>query len=186
MMTPRSRLFFVLRLAEVGAIVGTLLFALYTSECRVPTDVEVAARLQRDLKEDDDAIRRIINDETSAAQQHNVDAAVALYAPDATVRDAAGRSWIGTSEIRERYAALEAFSRLRHVDVVVFLNPGSAHAMAVASTEGEIMRPDAAPERISSTYGEIWTLRKDDGTWLIESFTYNASGAVRLSVPSRD
>jgi ketosteroid isomerase-like protein len=127
--------------------------------------------IERRMRSSEEEIHNLIAAEANAAFEHDVDAAVDLFAPNAVVRDAKGPSWMGEAQIRKRYSELESFDALAHVDIILFMNEGREFASALASTEGQI---EGQGLPIRSVLGEVWVFKRIDGDWKIQSFTYNA------------
>ncbi len=117
-----------------------------------------------------------IRAEAKYSKNHDMEAALALFEPDAVVRDAGARppqTWSGTMEIKERYEKLPTFIKLDHIDLILSLDAGKEFARVRGSTIGEYL--DAGGKRIviSNVNGEEWALRKEKGTWKIVSFSYD-------------
>lgn len=133
----------------------------------VPAVVEKAA--QQDPAQARDAILKAQSSRVDALNKGDVDGAVAVYAPEATVVVPGQSPITDPAAIRANYASLLGDDKLR-----MSITPGriwvSAGAdFAVTTSQIKIMGPEAdATNGIDSTNQAVWQ-RQADGTWKIVS-----------------
>jgi hypothetical protein len=156
----------------IAAIIGALIggsFALYIDQ------------KNHQMSEDELEIRLLILQEANFVLNGDKDKAVNLYASNALVIDAAGgqksleTTWVGTTNIKERYDALPTFVSLYHNAVNVEVTGGQASA--TADTVGAYVSKGETIT-ISSNQGEKWGFDRIDDTWQITSFTYNLPQSI--------
>jgi hypothetical protein len=117
-----------------------------------------------------------IRAEAKYSKNHDPEAALDLFEPDAVVRDAGARPpqiWSGTTAIKERYEELPTFLELDHIDLTLSLDAAKEFARVRGSTIGEYLDTSGKRIVISSVNGEEWALRKEKGSWKIVSFSYD-------------
>ena len=122
---------------------------------------------------DEEAILQLLTAEGEALVAADIDRLMGLWAEDAVVRDARHTPddpsddwvWEGRDAIRQRY-----------VNLVLPGNPQEAGAVDVNLTIEGDRATAISTTRIGSEVspgGDRWTFRRINGTWKIESLTYN-------------
>lgn len=124
-------------------------------------------------KDDEDAIRQLINAEGEAVVQQDIDRLQSMWASDGVVTDANhtgsntsdDKTWKGWAAIRDRY-----------VNIVFPSNPGFAEHPNIRVTLTGDTASAIADTKIgitSSKDNDKWTFRKIDGQWKVTSLTFS-------------
>lgn len=130
------------------------------------------------------AVIDLMDQEVSAAENHDLALVDRIYAPNAVVTDAACQPgdqhhiWNGRGEIETRYHDLPQFLSLAHIIKQVTLIPNDSSAVkasATASTQGAfvMVAPDGTQKQISLGGKEQWEFSKIGDQWFITKFTFS-------------
>ena len=130
------------------------------------------------------AVISLMDQEVSAAENHDLALVDRIYTSDAVVTDAACQpgeqfqTWNGRGEIETRYRDLPQFLSLAHIKKQVTLIPNDASAVkatATASTQGAfvMVAPDGTQKQISLGGKEQWEFSKIGDQWFITKFTFS-------------
>jgi hypothetical protein len=127
-------------------------------------------------------VTELMDAEAAAATTHDLAQVSRIYARDASVTDAgcqtpgAAQTWKGLAAIDARYTALPSFSSLLHVGAQVRWVPDdwrAGRADVMAQTIGVITPPASSQKPQSIVGNEQWIFARENGRWVITSFTYN-------------
>lgn len=123
--------------------------------------------------DDASAIEATLVAEGTFVARKNIDALMDLWAADAIVTDAGhtpdnpadDRHWRGTDAIRQRYA-YRVFPNAP-ADV-----PPKAFDIAISGDTAVITGTTRIGDEVSPG-GDLWTVRRQSGCWVLQSLTYN-------------
>ena len=137
----------------------------------------VAAAQVPQTQGDLDAIRRVVTQYQQALNDNDLDAAMALYAPDAVYMPDGGPTQVGKDEIRTYYLRRNIFGQSdRRLTFNPFPLIVSADYAIVRTEISGTTRPEAGatPRQVSSK--SVFILRRlGDGSWKIALYIFNAS-----------